>query len=92
MVDPGTATIIATAIAAAAKGGSDFLGSKKQKKAGKLRAKELRRETTAGLLNDANEGSAEYTTHGLKSRAKGAKRRSKQLQETSDLVRGALSI
>lgn len=92
MVDPATATLIATALAESAKGASQYLGSKKEKKGGKLRAQELRRETLAGLLSGAHQGATEYEAHRLERRAKGAKRRSKSLQETADVVRGALSV
>lgn len=92
MVDPGTAMLIATAVAAAAKGAGDYFSGQKEKKAGKMRAKETKRETLANLMNDALQGSAELHTHGLSSRAKMGKRRAQSLQDTSDLVRGAFNI
>ena len=92
MIDPATATLIATAIATAAKGASDYFSGQKQKKAGKMRAKETKRETMSGLLNDALQGSAEFQTQGLKSNARLGKRKSQSMQDTADLVRGAFNI
>lgn len=92
MVDPGTAMLIATAVATAAKGASDYFTGQKQKKAGKMRAKETKRETLANLMNDALQGSAELETHGLSTGARMAKKRTKNQQDTADLVRGAINI
>lgn len=91
-MDPATATLIATAIAAAAKGASDYFSGAKQKKIGKMRAKETKRETLSNLMNDAMQGSAELSSHGLSSRAKLGKRKTQSGQDTADLVRGALNI
>lgn len=91
-MDPATAMLVATAVATAAKGASDFFSGQKQKKAGKMRAKETKRETLAGLMNDALQGSAELHTHGLKSRSHLGKRRAQSMQDTADLVRGAFNI
>jgi len=91
-MDPITGTIIATAIASAIKAGSDAYGASKQKKMGKMRAKETKRETLSGLLNDAMGGSAELHGHGLSSNARLSKRKAQSLQDTSDLVRGAFNI
>ena len=92
MIDPVTATLIATAVATAAKGASDYFTGQKQKKIGKMRAKETKRETLSGLVNDAMQGSAELSSHGLGSRAKMGKRRAQSGQDTADIVRGALNI
>lgn len=92
MIDPVTATLIATAVATAAKGAGDFFSGQKAKKAGKMRAKETKRETFSGLLNDAMQGSAELESHGLSSRAKLGKRKAQSMQDTADLVRGAFNI
>ena len=45
VLEPGTAALIATAVATAAKGAGDYMSSEKSRKAGKLRAKETKRET-----------------------------------------------
>jgi hypothetical protein len=91
-MDPGTAMLVATAVAAAAKGAGDFFGSQKEKKAGKRRAKEMKRETHANNLNEALQRSAELEAHRLSTRQKLGKSRASKSQETADLVRGALNI
>lgn len=92
MVDPGTAMIIATAVAAAAKGAGDFFSGQSQEKQAKRRAKESKRETQAGLFQDALQRSAELEAHRLASRQKLGKRKSQSMQDTADLVRGAFNI
>lgn len=92
MVDPGTAMLIATAVASAAKAGGDAMSNSNAAKAAKRRAKETRRETEAGMYNDAMQRNAELTAHGLSSRNKLGKRKSQSMQETADLIRGAFSI
>jgi len=92
MVDPGTAMLIATAVATAAKGASDYMGGQNEQKAAKRRAKETKRETHAGLVQDALQRSAELEAHRLASRQKLGKRRTQSHQETSDLIRGAFNI
>ncbi len=89
---PLTAMLIATAVSSAAKGAGDYLGNKSQNKQAKRRAKETKRETQSGLFQDALQRSAELESHRLASRQKLGKRRSQSLSDTSDLVRGALSI
>lgn len=91
-MDPATAMLIATAVATTAKGVGDWMSSNKQKKAGKMRAKEMKRETLSGLVNDALQGSAELHGQGLTSRAKLGKRKGQSMQDTADLVRGAFNI
>ncbi len=92
MVDPVTATLIAAGVAAAAKGTSDVMSAKSSKRAGKRRAKETKRETHAGILQDALQRGAELEAHGLQSRGRLAKRRAQSSQETSDLIREAFNI
>lgn len=91
-MDPGTAMLIATAVATAAQGAGQALSSASSKKAGKLKAKEMERETYANLLNESQNRSAELQAHGMASRGRLGKRRAQSLQDTADLVRGALSI
>ena len=92
VVDPGTAMLIATAVATAAKGAGDYMGNQEQKKQAKRRAKETKRETQAGLFQNALDRSAELQAHRLASRQKLGKRRSQSLQDTTDIVSGALSL
>lgn len=92
MVDPGTAILIASAVAAGAKGAGDMSANKSSKEAAKRRSKETKRETHAGLLQDALQRSAELEGHRLSSRRKLGKRKSQSLQDTSDLVREAFKI
>lgn len=92
MVDPGTAMLIATAVATAAKGAGDYFSGSKAEKAGKMRAKETKRETQAGLFQDALQRSAELEAHRLSGRKKLGKRKAQSMQETADLVRGAFDI
>lgn len=91
-MDPGTAMLVATAVATAAKGAGDFFSNKSAKKQVKRKAKEAKRETEAGLLDEAMNRSAELEAHRLSSRNKLGKRRAQSTQDTADLVRGALNI
>lgn len=92
MVDPGTAMLIATAVATAAKGAGDIMGNKAQQKAAKRRAKEAKRETQASLMDEALNRDAELESHKYSSRNKMGKSKARNSQETADLVRGALNI
>lgn len=92
MIDPGTAMLVATAVATAAKGAGDYFSGKGQQRAGERRAKETKRETRAGLFDEALQRSAELQAHRMKGRQRLGKRKTQSMQETSDLVRGALDI
>jgi len=92
MVEPATAILIASAIAAAAGGAGQYASSSSAKKAGKLRAKEMERETYANLLNESQNRDAEMQAHRMSSRNRLGRRRAQSMQDTSDLIRGALSI
>lgn len=92
MVDPGTAMLIATAVATAAKGAGDFMGNKAQEKQAKRRAKEAKRETQASLMDEALNRDAELVAHKYASRNRLGKSRAKASQDTAELVRGALNI
>jgi len=92
MIDPGTAMLIASAVSAAAAGAGQAISGSKAKKAAKLRSKEMKRETHAGLVNEALQRAAELETHKLSSRGKLAKRSTQSMQNTADLVRGAFNI
>jgi hypothetical protein len=91
-MDPGTAMLIATAVATAAKGASDYFTGAKEKTAAKRRSKETKRETYANMLGESMDRNAELSAHGLKSSSKLGKSRSQSLQDTSDLVRRAFNI
>ena len=80
-MDPGTAMLIATAVGVGAQGAGQFFSSGNAKKAGKMRAKELKRETLSSLLNDALQGEAELSAHGLASRSRTGKRKAQSMQE-----------
>lgn len=92
MVAPAVAMLIAAGVAAAAKGASDYFGAQTNKKMAKRRAKEMERETQAGLLQDTLQRGVELEEHRLKGRQKLGKRKSQSMQDTADLVRGALNI
>jgi uncharacterized protein HemX len=91
-MDPATAILVASAVAAASKGAGDYFGNQQQTKQAKRRAKETKRETQAGLFQNALDRSAELEAHRLASSQKLGKRKATSFQDTSDLVRGALSI
>jgi len=91
-MDPGTAMLIATAVGLAAQGAGGMLGGQNAEKAAKLRAKETKRETYAGLFQDALQRSAELEAQRLANSRNLGKRSASSLQETSDLVRGAFNI
>lgn len=91
-MDPGTAILISSAISGLAKGAGDLLSGQGSKKQAKRRAKESKRETHAGLYQDALQRSAELEAHRLASRDKLAKSKSQSMQNTADLLRGAFNI
>lgn len=91
-MDPGTAMLVATAIATAAKGAGDYMSGQQGAKAAKLRAKETKRETQAGLYNEALQRSADLEEQRLAGTRKLGKRRANSMQETADLLRGAFNI
>ena len=92
MVDPGTAILIATAIATAAKGGGDAMASRAQQKAAKRKSREMERETSGSSLNDSMQRSAELEGHRLSSRNKLGKRKSQSMHDTASLMREAFKI
>ena len=68
------------------------LAAKRAKKAGKLKAKEMRRETQADLLSNAQQREAEMEEHGMASSERNARRSSRLKQDTADTVRKAMNI
>lgn len=92
MVAPAVALLIASAVAAAAKAGSDYYSSKKAKQSGKSRAKETKRETHAGMLENALQRSSELESQRLAGSRKLGKRKAQSSNDTAALVRGALKL
>ena len=88
VIDPGTAMLIASAISA----GTQAIGGALSGNKSKMRAREMKRETRAGLLQDAQQRGAELEGHRLSSRARKGKRSAQSMQDTADLVRGAFNI
>ena len=68
------------------------LAAKRAKKAGKLKAKDMRRETQADLLSNAQQREAEMEEHGMASSERNARRSSRLKQDTADTVRKAMNI
>jgi hypothetical protein len=91
-MDPGTAMLIAAAIASATQIGGQALGAKKTEEVANRRAKELKRETQAGLYNEAAQRSAEHEAQRLKGRAKLGQKKVQSYQDTADIIRGAFNI
>ena len=92
MVLPATAILIAAAVNAAAKAGKGAMAASNEKKKGKLKAKETKRETFGNLYKDAMARSADLEAHRLAMGNKRSKNRSRTSQDTAELVRGALNI
>ena len=91
-MDPATATIVASLISAGAQAGMGALGGRREKKIGKKKAKEAKRETFADLLNSAFQREAENEVQRLESRGRLGKRRSQSSMDTANLVREAFTI
>lgn len=86
-MEPMTAMIIASAIAAAAQGGAGYYAGQKAKEAGKLKATEMKRQTYADLLNTALQNQAELQGQGLDSSKRMGGARTRGLMETAANVR-----
>lgn len=91
-MDPATGMIIAATIASAAQAGGSAYQGAQSKKAGKAKAKEMKRETYATMLNDALQRSAEIEGQRLQSGMKLGKRRSQSLVDSASLLREAFGI
>ena len=68
------------------------LAAKRAKKAGKLKAKEMKRETESDLLSNAEQREAEMEEHGMASSERNARRSSRSRLDTAGTVRRALNI
>ena len=79
-------------VATGAKLASDAYARSREKKAGKLRAKETKRETFANLLNEAHNRSAENELNHLSRKKKASKRKAQLSQDSIETVRGAFNI
>ena len=89
MVTPAVGVAVVQGIASAIQGA---LAAKRAKKAGKLKAKEMRRETQADLLSNAEQREAEMEEHGMASSERNARRSSRLKQGTADTIRKAMDI
>lgn len=92
MPDPATIMLIAQAVATAAKVGGEALGANSQAQAARRRAKEMKRETRAGLFNEAAQRGTELEAQRLKGRGQLGKSKVQSYQDTADLIRGAFNI
>jgi hypothetical protein len=92
VIDPATAMLIATAINTGAQAIGGALSSNKAKKAGKLRSKELKRETFGNLLNDAMQRGSEIQESRMKSGTRIGQRKAQNLNDTATLMRGAFGL
>jgi len=90
MPDPVTLGLAGAAAVASAIQGA--LAAKRAKKAGKLKTKEMRRETQADLLSNAEQREAEMEEHRMSSSERKSKRSSRSMQDTADTVRRAVNI
>jgi hypothetical protein len=88
-MEPVTTVAIVGGIAKAIEGA---LAAKRAKKAGKLKAKEMKRETQADLLSNAEQREAEMEEHGMASSERNARRSSRLKQDAADTVRKAMNI
>ena len=91
-MDPATIALISAAVQAAAKAAEGAISGQNAKKQAKLKAKETERETQADLLHNSLQRDSELTAHQLAGRGKLAKRKAQSMNDTSEIVRGALSI
>lgn len=91
-MDPATIALVSAALQAAAKAGEGAIAGQSAKKSAKLKAKETERETQAELLNSKLQRDSEMEAHRLAGRGKLGKRKSQNMSDTSEIVRGALSI
>ncbi len=88
----GAAILGSTAIATGAAGAGAALSSKQQKEAARLKAKEMKRETLAALIQEALQRDAELEAQRLQGTSRLAKRKTASFQDTADLIRGAFNI
>lgn len=88
---PIAIAMIAQAVAESAKATGEYFGSKKAEKGSKLKTKEEKRGTHANLVREALNRDTENESHRLSGRRKLGQRRSHNLHDTGEIVRGALT-
>lgn len=88
----GAAILGSTAIATGAAGAAGALSAQQQRESAARRAKEMKRETLAALIQEALQRDAEMEAQRLKGTSAMTKRKAHNLQETADLIRGAFGI
>lgn len=86
------AVVAAALISAAAQGAGQHLSAQQQKRDAKRRAKSMRRDTEGDLFDSAQNRASDLEAHRLSSSQKHAKKKTKNFQDTADLVRGAFNI
>lgn len=84
--------LIAAAITTGAQAVGTSMSNAKQKKASKLKSKELERETAGALLSDIYNRGTELEAHKMQGRRKLGQRKTKASEESTDLVRRAFNI
>lgn len=85
MIDPATASLIASAVSGAMESYGAAVGAKTKKKAQK-------RERHEHLLHEILNRGAEHHGHRQRQGTSNAKKKAATYSDTSDVVRGALSI
>ena len=88
-MDPATGMIIASLIASATAGGMGALSGSQAKKAGERKAKEMKRQTYADLLNSSLQNQAEIQGQGLDTSRKIGSARTRGLLDTASTMRDA---
>lgn len=91
-IDPGTAILVAAAIATAMQGGMAGYGSAQQAKLGRRRAAEADKSREAQMLQSQLDRGAEEDIFNLGQRQKMGKRGRQSLQDTAANFRGGLNI
>ncbi len=84
--------LIAAAITTGAQAIGTSMSNAKQKKAAKLRAQEMKRETAGALLSDTAQRGTDIETQRLQGKRKLAQRKTKSSADSVDLVRRAFNI
>lgn len=91
VLDPVSIALITSAISAGTQGGIAGANNASARRAAKRKAKETKRETLADLFGSAAQTGNEMEAERLANRGRSARRRSQSLQDSSEIVRGALT-
>jgi len=86
-MDPATGMIIASIIASATAGGMGAYSGSQAKKAGQMRAKEMKRQTFADMLNSTLQNQAEIQGQSLDTSRKLGTARTRGLLDTASTMR-----